>query len=302
MAHRTDDSSPTEDNPDTGETSAKRAIPDDIRRRVRQRCGFGCVVCGLPLYEYEHMLGWANVKRHDASEITLLCDQHHREKTVGLLTMDALRKANEQPYNMQQGMSSPYPLHYSGSDCEVWIGSNRLTASIASDFAAIVVDGEYLIGFRFEDGHYLLNVRLFDKGNNCVLLIRDNELVYSAAHWDVEFVGTRLILRTAAREVFLDILFEPPNRIKLERGRLLFNGVEFLIRPDYLLCMNNAMLIRHFIARNNSIGLRFGRDAGGYGSGIAVPLVSRYGIDRRAVLRWVRKQMREQEHSMTIGA
>jgi trigger factor len=28
---------------------------------------------------------WAKVKRHDAEEITLLCDRHHREKTAGLL-------------------------------------------------------------------------------------------------------------------------------------------------------------------------------------------------------------------------
>ncbi|WP_198036130.1 hypothetical protein [Salegentibacter sp. T436] len=62
-----------------------RNIPLPIQREVRQRCGFGCVICGLPLYEYEHMEEWAKVKRHDAEEITLLCDRHHREKTAGLL-------------------------------------------------------------------------------------------------------------------------------------------------------------------------------------------------------------------------
>ena len=61
------------------EQPTSRNIPLPIQREVRQRCGFGCVVCGMPLYEYEHLLGWAQVERHVATEITLLCDQHHRE-------------------------------------------------------------------------------------------------------------------------------------------------------------------------------------------------------------------------------
>lgn len=36
-----------------------RNIPLPIQREVRQRCGFGCVICGMPLYEYEHMEEWA---------------------------------------------------------------------------------------------------------------------------------------------------------------------------------------------------------------------------------------------------
>ena len=64
---------------------SRPAIPSGIQREVRQRCGFGCVICGMPLYEYEHMKEWAIVREHVADDITLLCDQHHREKTSGLL-------------------------------------------------------------------------------------------------------------------------------------------------------------------------------------------------------------------------
>lgn len=71
-----------------------RNIPRPIQREVRQRCGFGCVICGTPLYEYEHMEEWAEVKRHVAEEITLLCDKHHKEKTNGWLPKEDVRKAN----------------------------------------------------------------------------------------------------------------------------------------------------------------------------------------------------------------
>jgi len=33
-----------------------RNIPLPIQREVRQRCGFGCVICGTLLYEYDHIL------------------------------------------------------------------------------------------------------------------------------------------------------------------------------------------------------------------------------------------------------
>ena len=53
-----------------------------LKREVRQRCGFGCVICGYPIYEYDHILGWAKVKRHLTMKITILCDQHTKAKTT----------------------------------------------------------------------------------------------------------------------------------------------------------------------------------------------------------------------------
>lgn len=48
--------------------STARSIPAQIKHSVRQRCGFGCVICGSPIYEYDHMLGFAEVDRHVASK------------------------------------------------------------------------------------------------------------------------------------------------------------------------------------------------------------------------------------------
>jgi len=30
-------------------------IPSDIKRTVRQKCGFGCVMCLCPIYDDEHL-------------------------------------------------------------------------------------------------------------------------------------------------------------------------------------------------------------------------------------------------------
>ena len=98
---------------------SRPAMAADVKRQVRRRCGFGCVVCGAPPYEYDHLHGWANTHTHEPSGIVLLCAQHHREKTVGLLPIDRVIAANENPANREKGVSTGHVLHYHGSEYEV---------------------------------------------------------------------------------------------------------------------------------------------------------------------------------------
>ena len=138
-----------------------RNIPLPIQREVRQRCGFGCVICGVPLYEYEHLEEWAKVKRHVTEEITLLCDQHHREKTAKLLPKEVVREANSNPFNLKKGVSKQYDLHFSGKEAEITIGGNIFTCEDHGYGTAIIpisVDGTPLVGFVLGDRHLLLNL------------------------------------------------------------------------------------------------------------------------------------------------
>jgi trigger factor len=207
------------------------------------------------------MMGWAKVQRHVADEMTLLCDQHQRERTNGLLPISDVQAHNQNPVNRRSGSSAPYNLHYSGDYCEVDIGSNVLTAPMMSDLVAVQVDGEPLVGFRFEDDHYLLNVLLFNEVNEPVLQILDNELIYSAEPWDIELVGTRLTVRAAARKIFIDIVFEPPATVRFLRGRLLLNGIELYIQPTFILLVNTGELIGQLKASGHSTTRGF-RDLG----------------------------------------
>lgn len=225
-----------------------RSIPEPIKRAVRQRCGFGCVICGLPLYEYEHMLGWAVVQRHEAHEITLLCDQHHREKTSGLLPLDVVRKANDDPHNLRTGVSKPYDLHFEGSDCEIEIGGNRFTsvANIEGErriMAALVMDNQPIVGFILEDQHLLLFLNVFDECNNFVFGVAENQVRHTSTAWDIRLVGRRLEVREGAGRFLLDIEFQPPSRVAISRGRFLRNGIEVIVRPDSVTISNTGMVI-----------------------------------------------------------
>ena len=51
-----------------------RTIPEPIKRQIRQDSGFGCVICGLGIIQYEHVDPEFHLaKIHDPSKMTLLC-------------------------------------------------------------------------------------------------------------------------------------------------------------------------------------------------------------------------------------
>jgi hypothetical protein len=269
-------------------TQDRPRIKDDIKREVRQRCGFGCVICGRPIYEYDHMLGWANVKRHEASEITLLCDNHHREKTSGFLPNERVLEANGKPFNVQHGVTAPHTLHYSGMEFTLKVGGFEISGT--SSCEAIRVDGESLIGVRLEDGHFLLSMTIYDVGGDIVLLIDDNELVLNTHMWDIEVEGSRVTIREGKGIILFDIVFRPPSTVVIMRGRFLRNGVELLVAPKWSALLNTRRLFSDIGLKHLSVGLDLGdaqEPINGPG-GIHIGGIPRTDWDRTSAVRWAR--------------
>jgi len=85
----------------------KRTIPSDIKLKVRKECGFGCVICGSWIYEYEHFNPeFKDATFHDPNGIALLCCTHHGAKTKGLLTNDQVSSYRAHPYNIKNGIKN----------------------------------------------------------------------------------------------------------------------------------------------------------------------------------------------------
>jgi len=280
------------------EKVSSRNIPLPIQREVRQRCGFGCVICGMPLYEYEHMEEWALVKRHIAEEITLLCDHHHREKTNGLLPKEVVRKANEDPFNLRQGVSKPYLLHFSGEEAIVEIGGNTFTCSDNGYGTAMIplsVDGVPLIGLILADGHFLLNLVIFNEYNSPVLHIKNNQLIYKPSAWDIQLIGTTLTVRENHRKILIEIQFCPPNKVIFKRGRFLRNGVEILIRPTNILITNNSTLIANCTAKNCLGGLIIGHHENPISGFFALDGINRYLGPNKEALKFEKESLQRNE-------
>jgi hypothetical protein len=234
-------------------------IPRKIKLAVRQRCGFGCVMCGAPVYHYEHMEDWAIVLKHEEENITLLCPNSHEDKTNKLLPLQKLQEANADPFNLQAGHSTPRFYYFGDERPTISIGDVGFTHP-ERDFAAIVIDGVPIVGFRFDDdGQALLQLRLYDAQNNLLLQVVDGELVYRVDIWDIEFVGNVLTVRQKERDILLKIKLDPnKNLVEIDRGTLYYNEIEIEVWPDTLTVLNTENTFSGFSVEA-PIGLIIGK-------------------------------------------
>ena len=98
-----------------------------------------------------------------------------------------------------------------------------------------------------------------------------------------------LVVRVAARKILLDVLFEPPNKIRIERARFLRNGVEILVWPEGMVVVGKPTKFAGCQWDNIAVGLSVGSPIDGLHVALDLPDVSRYPGDRREVIRWAKQ-------------
>jgi 5-methylcytosine-specific restriction endonuclease McrA len=130
------------------------SIPEPIKRAVRQACGFGCILCGYPIYDYDHVVPYATTEEHTIENLCLLCGRHHTEKNRGLLPVEKVREARLDPINKRTGVSEAEYLHYSGKSCIVRLGNYVATNDLSfmeGSYCALVIANEKLSELRLHD-------------------------------------------------------------------------------------------------------------------------------------------------------
>lgn len=252
--------------------NSRPPIPSKIKRKVRQRCGFGCVICGLPIYEYDHISGFANVKRHRVEELTLLCPQHHAEKTKGLLPDVRVNDANRDPFNLKKGGTSPYALWFNGAAPEIVLGQQLFTCDDPrrpTVMLPVVVNRYCPLGFTLDTKGLLLNLDALDSKNNRILYIKESELILSTTIWDATFVGTTLTIREKPRGLSLSLEFHPPHRIVIARYHICSGGVTIDIDKTKIQFSGND-IPNVTLAGNGTISANIGVLIGDAPSGLGV--------------------------------
>ena len=82
-----------------------RTIPEPVKREVRQRCGFGCVVCGSAIVQYHHFNPlFEEAQVHFADGINLLCGKCHDKVTRGMIGDRQVREADAYPFCKHAGV------------------------------------------------------------------------------------------------------------------------------------------------------------------------------------------------------
>lgn len=187
---------------------------------MRRAAGYGCCVCGLPVYEYHHIEPWSAVRAHETSNLMLLCPLHHDQATKGALSEEEQRVWQAGPHNVLTGCASGL-LVVNQSYCAVEAGIGVI---IVGEGASIAVDDEPLLALeRAGDGRLLISLRLYDETDRLIAEIAENEWVAGdAGTWDMQSDWRWLKLNLASHDIALriDARREP---VQL-RGRLWRKG------------------------------------------------------------------------------
>jgi hypothetical protein len=200
-----------------------RPIPEAVKRAVRQRCGFGCVVCGSVITEYEHFdPPFADAVSHDARGITLLCPSCHTKKDKGLLSVQSIEAHNSNPIAKRVGFSREFLMLTDGTPVI------HLVTNTFSEVENIVeIDGRSLFSIRKSDelsAPVEISAEFCDEKNTKIAEIVKNEWRSFNDNWDVKFVGNRLRVWSGPDKIELDVEFNLPGEISIHRFAMNWNG------------------------------------------------------------------------------
>jgi hypothetical protein len=212
-------------------SESRPAIPDPMKRSVRQRCGFGCVVCGVPIYQYEHMEEYSVVKEHKEDNIILLCPNHHQDKTSGRLSIDEVKKHAENPRNKKTDHTSPYNrLFVSGPRVEFFVSNTKYISTIedGGSFDAIRIFGKTVVGCKRENDNILLNIVMTDHSGEFVLEVSNGEIIVSTGVWDYTLEGKEIIIRSGPGQIEFKMSIDG-SVVTIEKGTFFVPPVKLFI-------------------------------------------------------------------------
>ena len=205
-----------------------RDIPEDIRRRVRQECGFGCVICGLAIAQYEHIdPSFADATVHDPENIALLCGSCHDRVTRGVWSKEKVLKARITPKIFVQGYArdafdfkAPFDL---------FVGDNRFT-----DVRCVVRKSTGDEWFSIEapedaEAPPRLSAKFFAPNGHLGLEIYQNEWWCSTGVWDLQISGSIIEVRTEPSKVMLRLKARPPHGLEIQYLNMVFQDTGILI-------------------------------------------------------------------------
>jgi len=210
-----------------------RTIPADIKRDVRQRCGFGCVVCGLGIVQYEHVEPeFPEAERHEADKIALLCPQCHAKVTTGFWSKEKIKQAMQNPICKQRGFTKEV-FDFCGGHPALQFGGML----IRNCPIPIQVGGRPLFKIEkpeAEGGPFRLSGIFCDSTGKISLQILENEWIASSANWDVEVSGGAITIREAHGKIHLILRVKPPESLIVERLDMRIGNLGFEADGDHL--------------------------------------------------------------------
>lgn len=195
-------------------------LSEEIRRAVRQRCRFGCVVCGSAIIQYHHFdPPFEDATHHAANGITLLCGACHDKVTRGIWSGNLVRRQNRSPNGATH---RPHALLDFKRPVKIILGS-----TIFDDVhgPALKFGDEVILAlYSDEQEGVLLDARFFDEAGRPTIEVRRNELLLRADHWDATVIGRRIRVIGESRRTVLDATLHPPHALVVRELNVSIRG------------------------------------------------------------------------------
>ncbi|GEM_PF-374384 len=205
----------------TNKFGLSRNIPENIKRQIRREAGFGCVVCGNAIFQYEHIDPvFSESREHDPTRMTLLCAACHDRVTRGFLSKSSVLRAKKNPETKKRGYSfGMFDL------CRV-PPIVKLGAIVARNSRSIIsAGGQSLLQVKppEETGAPFRLCARFPSSNGAeAMIIEDNEWKAGVQNWDVDVVGRTVTIRERHRRIVLQITTTPPRLFEITRAEIKF--------------------------------------------------------------------------------
>lgn len=253
---------------DVNRFGLSRHISDKIKRKVRQRYRFGCVVCGSAIIDYEHFdPEFKDATEHSANGIILLCPSHHRQKG-SFISPATIKKALEAPKCLQAGFAHG-PFDAGDGYPEIVLGT-----FVGRNVPVLLrVMGEDIFSIKPPEepgGPFRLSAILRDLDGSISFQIVDNEWQIPDNAWDAVVEGRRVTIRRNHGDIALVFRSEPPGRIVIERLEMEYRGLRLSCREGVSLTVatsGGVMEAQGATVDGSAVGIEVSPDGIGIGVG-----------------------------------
>lgn len=206
-----------------------RDIPSEIQKKIRKNDGYGCVLCGQILVDYEHIDPlYCDAKEHDANKIALLCSHHHDLVTRKVLPKRMVKEAKANPFCKREGYAHS---HYYPNLEEIKIKIGEVL--IEKSMVILKAFGKPLIWIEKEDkdSPLLFNAIFRDSGGNKIGFLNKNTFYGNITDADIKGVSNRIEIKL--KRGSNDLCFKIEADGIVEILRLNYNFLNFNIVVDH---------------------------------------------------------------------